>query len=376
MPVIDPVSMEDCVDFVNKNKEDIRDGTYDVKIQASWLTALPSEMVRFLLEYCISTKKVVARVLKGTGPGVTILEQLGRDDNQEVRLCVASNPHAPVATLETLAEDYFEEVRLAVAKNPGLPNELLNQLSQDASTYIRCAVVQNPKTPLKIMNRLASDRSKVVSDAVVHLAQGTKASATLSLLAKCSQADVRGAVCNNNAVSLEIVDVLCRDENSLVQEAAKKRLLAFAESPQTSPELLRQFAIHNSLEILMALGRNPSTPEDILERLARHHDERVRQAVAQNSSLSDSLMMTLAGDEVTLVRVAMAQRTDISMAVCEHLAQNESSTVLQVLGTNPIERERRKMNHLCVDCGKKLLGMGKTLGAQCFVCIGKKIMQR
>ncbi|MBF0126859.1 MAG: hypothetical protein HQM02_06570, partial [Magnetococcales bacterium] len=135
MPVIDPVSLEDCIDFINKNNQDIRDGTYDVKIRTEWLSQLPFEMVRFLLDHCVSTRKVVGKVIKGTGQGAAILERLGRDDNQEVRQCVAGNPFAPAPVLLALGDDYFEEVRLALARNPALPEALLNQMSQDKSTY-------------------------------------------------------------------------------------------------------------------------------------------------------------------------------------------------------------------------------------------------
>lgn len=376
MPVIDPVSLEDCIDFINKNRDDIREGTYDVKIRAEWLKVLPAEMVHFLLGHCVATKKVVGLVLKGKGAGEAILAQLARDENQEVRQCVASNPYTTAAILESMADDYFEDVRLALARNPGVPDQLLNQMSQDKSTYIRLAVVQNPRTPLKLMNRLASDRAKVVADGVVQLAVSTKSIELLGMLAKCAQPLVRCAVCGNRLVSIEMLDVLCRDENSAVQEAARKRLLVFAESSTTAPEVLSQFAVLKSIEILVALAANPVTPVDVLEKLVKHPDERVRLALVKNRNLSEPMMLALADDKVTLVRVALAARSDISWSVCERLVAGDSESVSEQLGLNPIERERRKMNYLCLDCGKKLTNMGKTFGAKCFTCMGKKIITR
>ncbi|MBF0428763.1 MAG: hypothetical protein HQL94_07555 [Magnetococcales bacterium] len=377
MPVIDPTSLDDCIDFINKNRNDIQEGTYDVKIRAEWLATLPLDKVRFLLEYCVSTKKVVARVIKGTGQGTAILERLGLDDNQEVRLCVASNPHTPTATLIKLAEDYFEEVRLAVASNPMVPDELLNQMSLDKSTHIRNAVVRNPKTPLKIINRLATDRSKVVADAVIQLARTTKSSTQLNLLAKCAQPEVRATVCENRELSLDVIDVLCRDENLQVRESARKRLLILADSPTTPPALLRQFAALDGLDIPMALSRNPATPLEILEKFLTHPDEQIRLALAANPTIPESLLLALAGDASLNVRLALAKRSALSWPVLERLTTMEtshSSPVMEALANNPSERERRKLHHLCVECGKKLTGMGMTFTVQCFSCMGKKII--
>ncbi|MBF0296709.1 MAG: hypothetical protein HQL96_16115 [Magnetococcales bacterium] len=376
MPVIDPVSLEDCLEFIDRNASDVREGTYDVKIRAEWLPVMPPEAVRFLLEHCVSTRKVVGRVLKGKGAGAAILERLGRDGNQEVRQCVAANPNAPEAVLLALGDDYFEEVRLTLARNPALPEALLNQMSLDKSPHIRVAVARNPQTSLAVMNRLANDRSRMVADAVVELAGETKSPGTLQLLAKCGRAEVRAAVCGNRWLGLPMVDLLCRDEDHRVREAARKRLLEVARAPGTAPELLRQFAVLDSRDIREAVAGNPSAPADLLERFINEGEERVRMAVAGNPSLPEALMMLLVSDGRAGVREVLARRTDLCWPACELLNGDETPEIQEALADNPAERERRKAAGLCLDCGRKLTGMGRTISTQCFACMGKRLLNR
>ncbi len=63
--------------------------------------------------------------------------QLPSDQNSEVRLAVAENPHIPADILAMLVADADVDVRFGVAENPHIHEDVLFQLTTDDNPFVR-----------------------------------------------------------------------------------------------------------------------------------------------------------------------------------------------------------------------------------------------
>lgn len=66
----------------------------------------------------------------------SILANLARSANTNVRCAVAENPNTPTAALRLLATDTTTVVRSRVASNPSTPDQLHHELCSDLSTWV------------------------------------------------------------------------------------------------------------------------------------------------------------------------------------------------------------------------------------------------
>ncbi|NLZ74066.1 MAG: HEAT repeat domain-containing protein, partial [Bacteroidales bacterium] len=89
----------------------------------------------------------------------SILSELAKDEDKDVRIGVAKNPNTPVESLEELAKDQDYWVRNGIAENPNTPVELLEQLGKDEEKFVRSGVAKNPNTPIELFKQLAKDES-------------------------------------------------------------------------------------------------------------------------------------------------------------------------------------------------------------------------
>ncbi|MBF0590107.1 MAG: hypothetical protein HQL53_13375, partial [Magnetococcales bacterium] len=103
MPVIEPVSIEECIEFAENSREDIVEGVYDIKILPEWLDSLPTEVVTLLVTHCDASKSVIARTLDPETGGLETLMKLAEDDEQTVRKAIAANPKTPAEALKKLS---------------------------------------------------------------------------------------------------------------------------------------------------------------------------------------------------------------------------------------------------------------------------------
>ncbi len=369
MPVIEPTSPEDCIGFVSKNRTDISNGIYDVKIRAAWIPKLPKDVLNTLLKHCTSTKAVIARSIQAKGSGARVLEQLGADDDATVRVAVASNRHAPTETLVKLAEDYFAEVRIAVAKNPSIPNSLFKELSQDKSSHIRLAVADNPGLDLETANRLSHDRSDNVRQALEDKARDAKTDpGYLKILSKCQNYRVRLAVCENHSIPEEMLEILARDEHAEVRKTVRNQWVRQARRLRISLQELETLAAKPIEEVKAAVATNPNTPPALLERLVSQGSAQLREAVAKNEKSPSGLLQRLAGDESVDVRAGVAQNSHTPMETLEKLRQDTNPRVIQTLAENPVVVHHRKENGLCLNCGDKLGKLRALIGDHCADC--------
>ena len=178
MTTIQPFSLNDCLDFIRKHKEDIQKGIYNIQIESNWIPSISLEKLVFLTRFCPASRITIA--LNPNTPG-SVLEILVRDYNDynnswndyynyhhrySIKAGVAANPNTPVSVLEILARDGHVNVRVAVAANPNTPVSVLEILARDGDVNVRVAVAANPNTPVSVLEILAKDKNESIRVAV------------------------------------------------------------------------------------------------------------------------------------------------------------------------------------------------------------------
>lgn len=368
MPIIEPTSLEDCIEFVQQNESDIQNGIYDVKIKPAWVSTLPKEILENLLKHSTTSKAVVAKAIHDPKQS-PMLEKLGQDDEAAVRTAVAANIHTPVTTLQHLTEDYFDEVREAVAKNPNLPTHLLDELSQNKSSRIRLAVSNNPNMSLPILDRLFNDRSENVRKSILEITRKPSTTpALLTMLSKCQHQTVRATVCENPKVTESILENLARDEHEVVRQAVEKRWIKVAKNPALNPNQMQKLMQKHLPAVQVAIANNNHVTPEILTTLATHKENQVRITVASNPKTPETVLKKLSQDSSIDVRAAVAGNPHTPTDILTTLRKNPNAQVGTALGKNPTEINLRKEQHLCLGCGKSLGRITAFFGNLCRSC--------
>jgi PAS domain S-box-containing protein len=133
-------------------------------------------------------------------------DQPHSDEETQVRLVLAVNPHTSVSVLEKLAKDGNPRVRSRVAENPQTPSPVLAQLSSDEDPDVRLSVAENPRVSEPILEALAKDHSE----------------------------DVRLGIASNPNIPARILRLLLADENTFVSASAKNTLSQLSHSSRAS----------------------------------------------------------------------------------------------------------------------------------------------
>lgn len=127
-PLIEPTSFEECMRFLHEQREDIRNGIYNIKLEPSWIGRLDLNDLQFLIRHCENTRYIIASYTK--------------EEN----------------LLEKLADDYNPQVRQSVARSLNTPPKILGKLSKDSENDVRACVAANPKTPESALRILAMEK--------------------------------------------------------------------------------------------------------------------------------------------------------------------------------------------------------------------------
>lgn len=225
-----------------------------------------------------------------------------------------SSSHVQNLRLEIVNEREVENLHIEMAANSETRLEVLETLSKDGSIYVRHNVAANPSTSLEVLEALSKD----------------------------PRALVRGAVAVNPNSSLEILVHLSRDASYFVQDEIAERMMALAESPTTSPQILEQLAQIEDLRdgksdsnIRRRVAENPSTPPDTLNALSTDRDFQVLWGVALNPCLSHSVLEKLAQEEDHYVREYVAKNPKLNQSILEKLSRDSEEGVRISVAGNP-----------------------------------------
>ena len=173
---------------------------------------------------------------------VSILQQLAKDEDLDIRRRVASNPSTPEALAAQFVHDPALKVRIRLLDRPNLSLQLIQQLANDDEASIRARVVSRSDVPLDIVIKLADDAHKLVRG---HVA--AKRSTPPSILMKLANDDEnypRSRVASNKFAPPAALIILSNDEDGLVR---------------------------------MRVARNPSAPQQALKALMKDQLTGIRE---------------------------------------------------------------------------------------------------
>lgn len=127
-------------------------------------------------------------------------DKVHTNEEVQIRLVLAGNPHTSEVALKKLAEDTNEKVRSRVAENVRLTLEIFRKLVTDPSIEVRSSIGENPNAPDEIFEKLAKDESD----------------------------DVRLSLSTNSGLPPHLLKALSEDDNMYVASSAKKTLEGMA----------------------------------------------------------------------------------------------------------------------------------------------------
>jgi hypothetical protein len=188
-----------------------------------------------------------------------VLEELARNDREQIRGMVAHRADLPQGAIEWLVEhETNQSVLLGLLRNGNLTVNLLDKLAQKQNPQIRVAVLRHPNLTVELSEQLARDEDVEVRCAI---ASSSKCPASILLsLASDSDEDVRQKVAANPNTPANALEFLSQDLDAKVR-------VAIASNPNTITSILEQLAQDEKVEVRRAAAKNPQTPATIRESL-------------------------------------------------------------------------------------------------------------
>ncbi len=215
-----------------------------------------------------------ARVARSTA-SIDLLELLSHDSEFIVREDVAENPNCPPYILERLSHDSVDFVRYAVLSNPNCPIDILERFSY-SDEISRYKVGINKNCPLQVFARLAIDNSDYVRENIEsfnrnkyiwlfnflnnkehhiveeHMKYYPDCINDLKELAEGDNVEVKRALAVNKNCPLEILEILCKDKDSIVRGLVIK-------NRNITDNMLDMLSHSNDKRVLKSVFENPKS---------------------------------------------------------------------------------------------------------------------
>jgi len=220
-------------------------------------------------------------------------------------LQITESNTADTDTVDYILSEKFDK-DFSTATNSGW------QVIRDVKTNALCNSSMSDDTLIRILKDKDNDpdgdvgnvlaeyqqfKSKKVLDEVFK--EGTTAPETNSLRDLERRAVVYSVILRSNGVTSDQINTianLCADYQT--HYAYERVLQNVAETPKTSPNLLKKLASHRLLRIKTAVAKNPSTPVETLEKLSNAKRGDVVECLLYNPKLSLQAQLNLINNPV------------------------------------------------------------------------------
>ena len=167
---------------------------------------------------------------------------------------VALNRNASTL-LGELSKDSNPDIRKSVAINPICSEEILAELFKDEETEVKVAVLLNSHTPLSILEEAASDD------------------------------DLKSYVARHPKVTPSILEILMENGDAKIRDY-------IAQNPMTPGEILSILAEDPEEQVRCSVALNPNVGEETLVNLSLDESQLVRTMAFYNPSASDEIRIT------------------------------------------------------------------------------------
>lgn len=148
------------------------------------------------------SESVRATVAENPNTPREVLEQLSIEESEAVRSCVAKNPSITPAIYEELITDE-ESVLEGLALNPAAPSQILNRLAKEEDEYIRIYVASNRNTTAETLEEMITSKAApLYTRIVIAIAENPNTPPRLlRFLARDSDRFIREAVARNPKIN-------------------------------------------------------------------------------------------------------------------------------------------------------------------------------
>ena len=273
--------------------------------------------------------------------------------------------------------------------------KILNELVKSEDSQIRLEIASAANIPEKILNILKEDEDEEVLDAVLfrELTDKWRKPPTyyllralhkeepieekeLEILSKCSDIDIRRAICLHNSTPISVLEKLKNDQDIRIKSLAELRFLLpkwdlkdkIIETEVINKEALEILSTYNgglltsvefgydNGEFKIAVALSQSTPESIIKRLKNDDNEDVVDAVLfrklplkwrklTNEQKAKKLKIKRFSDigtdalEIFLkcnnseIKKAIAQNKNVSKDILNKLSKPDKKTLIKSWGT-------------------------------------------
>ena len=308
-----------------------------------------------MIKYLELEKKKKVAVAEDTS--IEILERLSKDDTAEIRELVAGNINTPIHVLRLLSCEFPETVTanpvfsLLMLEDPNsdfvifslacsttTSEETLIKLANHTDPEVRLVLIRNKALTLKVLWLLVKDQNSRIREAI---AKDIKTPLSiLEMLAQDNDGGVRMAVFNNSKITVEILCLLANDQFPMIREAV-------AENRKTPLSILKNLAQDDDKDVRLAVARNSKTTLEMLCLLANDQFPGIRQAVAKNIKTPLSILESLADDSILYVRTEVAKNLNTSPEILTKLETDPYKEVRQavVMGKMIQRLDKKKKNH-------------------------------
>jgi hypothetical protein len=223
----------------------------------AWKTIQNPQVSNQTLEQLATSEWLILREAVALHPKtpITILEQLVKDFNSEVRL---------------VARDFYSKVRLAVAKNPNTPADLLEQILTTSDNITVHTISKNTIIAIK----------------EIKVAIANHQNARIQLLEKLANENSREEESHQIAVKNLILRQAPQIENILTtyieKNSSQLMKLSVLLQPLTSINILTKYSRSPLWWERYAVAKNPRTPLKVREKLIQDGNRIVRAAARSN----------------------------------------------------------------------------------------------
>lgn len=297
-----------------------------------------------------------------------LLQELAHSQDIATRIAVAANPNTPADALLILGAEFPTQLvenpvfSLLLLENPNLvaeiplptlrsilrldnvPQIILEQAVHKADVEVQLALANNIQTSKKVLERLTKSRdAQVAESARLHvnfageLTEGYEEKAREVIQGNMSlpYRDERN-ILNALAVLAQICPIPHYIIEYWVKNSGYEGLCStLANSPATSPNILKQLACHQDAQIRYYVARNPSIPTDVVFQLLNDCETvpgygSVRSGLASNPDTPTDILESLAEENYSNVRERVAQNPNTPLSLIKELINDRDTQVAQI----------------------------------------------
>lgn len=293
---------------------------------------------------CDPVEEVRASVLQNPRLSASVLRRLIDDPSPAIAAKAVESFEENASRYENVLELFMDarspEVRAAVAQSEHANPEWLEQLARDDADQVRAAAAGNANTPAQSLVILAADPHEDVVDAVVKLiGRNVLPAPTLEVLAAAENPRARAAVAINRSVPDTSLKALVSDPDQSVRRAAAASGFHFGAALTMAiggDQMAREFGVgREKVATLVDLAKDANTTPEALHSLAQSPFTEVRTAVAAHPAVSSAILANLTRDKNPPVRTEVAQSMNASPEILTILARDEAVEVRRRVAANP-----------------------------------------